>query len=593
MWTNEISVQKFLLLFIFVIPYHQGAKTNGFRYKLTAQELTAPEMLCLSGDAESSTTSWKPSYYDAESSSLISSPPSSSKYACPTNPSEVISYPAVIMNEDGYVKVKINGMKLRDDGRRREYQKELGNRRQKVEKERETEEVVVEESSLFPETLHHLQIYLVPLDEYHDYVLQSQCCYELETNPPDWITNTDGSKNKSPKECSYNPTNNELSHDYRANAARTLPLGYTSPALDLNASQEEKEDEENKHSSSSSHGIDLSITLRPKSRGRYMVVLSNCAAELQISNDTEKEGDGDAKQKVTMVKGLKIVFDSAEITFVSKFGELPISMMGIIPFYGFMTAFYLVMSVIWWRRSGSPFNFGFASRRGATLSSSTCCVRLMDKCCCTPCRHAVNYQPQNITHNASLLGLQNAIRFLVFCETLFSALAFSYYLHLNNTSVNLDVLYGGTAAALVNWGPWSIAVALAHFGTILSCQIVVTLATDGMWLIQSNVHNNTKQCLYAMVMIWLIFFFFYGSLDFGQRRIIYFVFGILWTIFLLFNIRRSLQHLKNLVVGQSTEQIMAIGGAIVAKRSLYRKMCAMIIVFPIVFFVSFIWTWVS
>merc|ERR1712127_508583 len=35
---------------------------------------------------------------------------------------------------------------------------------------------------------------------------------------------------------------------------------------------------------------------------------------------------------------------------------------------------------------------------------------------------------------------------------------------------------------------------------------------------------------------------------------------------------------------------MAVGGAIVAKRSMYRKMCVVVSVYPIIFASSFIWT---
>ena len=38
---------------------------------------------------------------------------------CPTTPEEVANYPAVVMDEAGYVTVKIPNIIMRDDGRRR------------------------------------------------------------------------------------------------------------------------------------------------------------------------------------------------------------------------------------------------------------------------------------------------------------------------------------------------------------------------------------------------------------------------------------------------------------------------------------------
>ena len=73
--------------------------SNAFQYKLTSQEITAPEMFCFSGDATSQ-------FRDRS-------------LPCPTTPEEVANYPAVVMDEAGYVTVKIPNIIMRDDGRRR------------------------------------------------------------------------------------------------------------------------------------------------------------------------------------------------------------------------------------------------------------------------------------------------------------------------------------------------------------------------------------------------------------------------------------------------------------------------------------------
>ena len=561
------------------------ALVEAFRYKLNAQELIAPEMLCFSGDApskkgfasngnDSSLSSW----------SVSSGGASKTQFSCPTTPDDVESYPAVVMDTEGYVKVHIRDIRLRDDGRRRNgfhqshedgsmyktdqegkrllddgaIEKEDKQQLEKIDSDL-TESEVVKKIQSYP---HHMQVYLVSLDNYSPAVLRSQCCYELETSPPDWIEKTPEGKVILPEECKYNPSNNKkksdnesgsnsiisaFSHDYRVNAARIRPLGHTSAPIHLNVAD-------------NTPGIDLITTLRPTDLGRYMVVVSNCAAELSFDSATN----------TTSAKGLKMVMSGVDINFVSKFGELPLSMMGIIPFYGLMTSLYLLLSLVWVRQS---------NRGGSKWWKRGLKGR--------------NKNSHNQYSPVTLLGLQSAIRTLVFCETGFSALAFSYYLYLNGTSVDVNVLYSGTAAALVNWGPWSIAVALAHFGTLLACQIVVTLATDGMWLIQSNINTSTKKVLYLMVFIWALYFVAYGFLSEAERRTLYMCFGLAWILFLLFNVRRSLQHLRTLMIGQSTDQIIAVGGAIVAKRSMYRKMCVIVGVYPIIFAASFVWTSVS
>ena len=39
------------------------------------------------------------------------------------------------------------------------------------------------------------------------------------------------------------------------------------------------------------------------------------------------------------------------VGFASRFGELPLSMMGIIPFYGALLAAYATLAAVWWGRT--------------------------------------------------------------------------------------------------------------------------------------------------------------------------------------------------------------------------------------------------
>lgn len=188
------------------------------------------------------------------------------------------------------------------------------------------------------------------------------------------------------------------------------------------------------------------------------------------------------------------------------------------------------------------------------------------------------------------MELQKIVRALVFGQAAFATIAFSYYLHLNNSPVDIDELYSGTAAALVNWGPWSIAVALLHFGTILGCQVVVTLATDGTWLIQHTIRPFTRKAVMTLCGVWMLFFLSYGFITPDTKRMVFAVCGVAWIVCLLCNVQRSLRHLRTLMVGQSNDTIMAVGGALVAKRSLYRKMCAVVALYPVIFCLSFVWT---
>eukprot|EP00591_Stephanopyxis_turris_P015795 CAMPEP_0195539028 /NCGR_PEP_ID=MMETSP0794_2-20130614/49843_1 /TAXON_ID=515487 /ORGANISM="Stephanopyxis turris, Strain CCMP 815" /LENGTH=643 /DNA_ID=CAMNT_0040673045 /DNA_START=273 /DNA_END=2204 /DNA_ORIENTATION=+ len=518
-------------------------ETQGFKYKLdNYPELIAPEMLCFSGEV-SKTKSYRNSKrkYDL---------------VCPTTSEQIGNYHAVVMDDAGYVMVKLNNVKMRDDGRRRhstledmdEYE---GNRKAAA-------PLIVEEETI----PHHLQIYLISLEEYKSVLGEMHCCYESEIHRPSWLSD----KESLPKECTQKESSSDassssssgnsssskihghsiISHDYRIHAPRIGSDTVTSPPILVNDTNDSK-------------SIDVVARLKPQSKGPHMIVISNCAAEM-ISYYQEGVGAKNGTQTMTYSpRPLKAVISSIEVNFVSKFGELPMNLMGIIPFYGLLAACYGVISAAWITRSRKT-------------SSNP-------------------YHHRHHNHsNVNLLGLQKAIRLLVFAQTAFCAIAFLYYLHLNGTSVDVDVLYSGTAAALVSWGPWSILVALVHFVTIFACQIVVTLATDGTWLIQHNVRPQTKKALMLLAILWLVYFILYGWITIRARKVLFMIMGGLWIVFLMCNIRQSLRHLRTLMVGQSNDRIMAVGGALVAKRSLFRKMCVVVGVYPLVFVVGLLWT---
>merc|ERR1712129_144355 len=214
---------------------------------------------------------------------------------------------------------------------------------------------------------------------------------------------------------------------------------------------------------------------------------------------------------------------------MGQYGELPLSMMGIIPFYFVLSLFYFSLNLIWWK---------------------------------------------HLTKK-SLLGLQRAIHLLLITQVIFCTVAFYYYIHLNlSEKVDIHVLNKGTAAALLNRSnPFSVIVSLAHFITIFGCQCVVTLATDGTWLISLDIKPFTKYILGLMGIGWLGYFLLYSFLEIETRRLLLLLGALLWLGFLFYNIHNSLRHLKSLMVGCGTDHVLAIGGALIAKRSLYRKMC--------------------
>ena len=678
------------LLVCALLSAHRARPSDAFTYRRKDLQLLSPEMICISGVQHRDGSA-------ASSSSTLSVQP------CPTTPEEVANFDAVVMDEHGFVRVTLKDVRIRDDGRQRVHRdvtddayyvergsdyragggrgagiSALWNRwfgsghRYLAEEEEDVDDegqelvpvAASDEALQSTTTPHHLQVYLVALDDYADLVTKSQCCYELEFGPPfpSWVeTEQVGGRERAvmPSECALSSSgggksggarsggdnkattkNNDhesssFAHDYRANAPRTGPMQATTAPLVVNAvpsSPDEEEDTNEKQSSKKRKkkknphnklgpGVHLVKTLRPEKLGRHMIVISNCAAELETlpsarrmsdqfvrllaennttaaaaaSDKTQSESKPRAKVRAV---GLKAVVSEVEIAFVSKFGELPLSMSGIIPFYGALLAFYSVLAAAWWKRSRAPHPVTAKGKSGksrwghSSLSIRDALAGVLS---------GISGDFATVTPRP-MLGLQRVLRNLIHLQLLFTAVAFSYYLHLNRSMVDIDVLYSGTAAALVDWSPWSMAVATAHFCTILGSQIVVTLATDGHWLIQQNIRPSTKKVLYGLAGVWFAFFLLYGFLSPRSRGILLVILGVAWVGFLLVNVRRSLRHLRMLMVGQDNENVIAVGGALVAKRSLYKKMCAIISIYPVVFLVSVLWsinsqqdswTWIS
>ena len=664
--------------------------SDAFTYRRRDLQLLSPEMICIAG------------VQHRDGSGGVSVQP------CPTTPEEVANFDAVVMDEHGYVRITLRDIRMRDDGRQRVHREVTddayyvdrgggssrgamsalwdrwfgsgGNDSRYLVEEEEAKEddgevndvddqghelvpIATSDEILQSATSpHHLQAYLVALDDYTELVTKSQCCYELEFGPPfpTWVeTEQVGGRERAvmPPECALSSGGkssgaksggdetkkdkepSSFAHDYRANAPRTGPMQGTSAPLLVNAvpsSDGEGENNEDGQGTSKGEGskrrskrqnkkisnklgpgVHLVKTLRPEKLGRHMIVISNCAAELEMLPSTRKSdrfarllagnatvpaaSSGKAKGKAPMTvraAGLKAVVHEVEIAFVSKFGELPLSMSGIIPFYGALLAFYSVLAAAWWKRSRAPHPVTGKGKRGKSRWGHS---SLSIRDAFGGVLSGIGGDFASISPRP-MLGLQRVLRNLIHLQLLFTAVAFSYYLHLNRTMVDIDVLYSGTAAALVDWSPWSMAVATAHFCTILGSQIVVTLATDGHWLIQQNIRPSTKKVLYGLAGVWFAFFLLYGFLSPRSRSILLVILGVAWVGFLLVNVRRSLRHLRMLMVGQGNDNVIAVGGALVAKRSLYKKMCAIISIYPVVFLVSVLWsinsqqdswTWVS
>ena len=557
---------------------------------------------------------------------------------CPQTEEEMNNYDAIVMDEHGYVDVTISGVRFtQDEGFRSRRilleeevedgdgdgknedregeEEEQENQTQEEENEEEQEENPknnsedhpngVEEEDQIPASENtkattenkktkstnkkniglksHIQVYLVSLDinkedvptdeesayiPYLDFLSDGNglCCYEYLLSVKGG--NEYGKFDNILQKC----TSPEL--DMRPMVPRIGRNQKLSPPLAVSTSMTDVTD-------SSTEAV-VSARFRPLARGRHMVVISNCAAEL---------AEGQVKKFAHPVIAH---FEKVEFKFISKFGELPLSMMGIVPFYGLMLILYAMLGLIWFRRSKGIVG---CQRWGTKYKSDDGTVR--NVCGAKPRQRRKGNNPINgdvgflgniaTVHAPPLLGLQRAIYSLVLLQLAFTAVAFTYYLHLNVAVVDIDILYGGTMAALASWTPFSALVALVHFATFLSCQAVVMLATDGTWLIQSTIRPDTKKAICILGSGWAFFFVAYAFISRQTRLVISVILGVTWVAFLLFNVRRSLRHLRTLMVGASNDTVMAAGGALVAKRSMYRKMCAVVAIYPLIFIAGVLW----
>ena len=429
---------------------------HAFKYESIKQlEVTAPNTLCASGI------------------------PGGLLGPCPQTQQEVDNYDAIVMDEHGYVDVTISGLYFtNDDGRRLEVEsggdegenqddeteaKESSesssndkNGDQQTKKGKDTKNQPNNEHSKsqtnFSSKLNwvspkkfHIQVYLVSTsiaaspssiqtqhgvtsDHKSDFISHLDfitdnglCCYEYKDQSPG---NSDLLQQCNPMDV------RPLVPRVGTNQKISAPISITT--------------------SSVKQEISVSARFRPASRGKYMVVISNCAATFG--------DDGEAFPLTAHIKNIKF-------KFASKFGELPLSMSGIVPFYGVLLAMYGILGIIWFRRSKGVIS----------------CPNGRDLRCLKNSNASARVQAR------PLLGLQKAIYSLIVLQFVFTLVAFSYYVHLNITVVDIDILYGGTMAALAGITPFSILVGTVHFITFLACQAVVMLATDGTWLIQSNI----------------------------------------------------------------------------------------------------------
>uniref|UniRef100_A0A7S1BXS7 Uncharacterized protein n=1 Tax=Corethron hystrix TaxID=216773 RepID=A0A7S1BXS7_9STRA len=397
---------------------------------------------------------------------------------------------------------------------------------------------------------HHVQIFLLPVVEYEESLGSGLniCCYEFDASISRNI----------PKECI-------------AGASMDLRVGTKIDSLSNPISVESPDDSE-------VGGVTIEATFRPLNRGNHMVILSNCASMTRPKdNETSDE---------SVISTLTSNFSSGQISYASKFGELPLNLRGIVPFYVCMACAYVILVLVWLH----CLYFSGRSRKIARNSPRRvfCHLRVASDL---------------IRALSAILPLQRALFYLACCHGSFSVLAAVYYLRLNTVPVDVEVLYGGTAAALVAWGPFSGAVALAHFVTVFACQAVVTFAADGTWLIYGNIRGLRslkgsrdsgwliQHSVFAICTLgaaWVGYFLFYGIMSPLERRAYFVVCGVVWIVFLLFSVNRSLVHLRSLIVGNEGERIVVGGGILNAKRGLFRKMYAVVALYPIIFITTLI-----
>merc|ERR1712228_1003053 len=99
-----------------------------------------------------------------------------------------------------------------------------------------------------------------------------------------------------------------------------------------------------------------------------------------------------------------------------------------------------------------------------------------------------------------------------------------------------------------------------------------------------------RYALYILALSWIFYFVSYSFLSISLRRYLLLFGGIIWIAFLFYNVHNSLRHLKTLMLGHMNDNVLAIGGAIVAKRKFYRKMCVVVAVYPLLFLISLVYT---
>ena len=397
-----------------------------------------------------------------------------------------------------------------------------------------------------------LQFMLLPISAVAD-AISTKCCYEdFSSKVKDELSMQKLNSQKSfkeitskisknlPAECkatiNYKGTSDEpkleTSFNYRIGMQRIAKKdGHVSPPIRMFLGEREGENK----------GFDIIFTVKSFSKKAvpHVILVSNCAAEADVGVELNVQN----KSASINEDIVSFEIDSIEMGHASKFGEMPLSMMGIIPFYAILVFCYAFLAAFWHIRS----------------------------------------------RNKYILQLQYIIKTIVNMQLIFCSLAFSYYVHLNRQSVDVKILYSGTAAALIDFNFWSIIVALGHFCTILVCQFAVTLAADGTWLIQNNVRSSTRRALYILCAAWIIFFVMYGFVNLKIRRC-YFIFGgLVWILYILNLSFKSLNHIKSLIEGNSNDSVIAAGGVLVAKKSLFRKLVIAISGYPVVFLITLVW----
>lgn len=559
-------------MLLLIIALCNSTVVCGFKYQIRNEELTAPQMLCFSGlPSSNSNTNNNNNSKKRRSYSLSANP-------CPNMDSkaDLESYEAVVVDEAGYIQVQLTDIVMQSSS---------------------------STSSKHPN--HRLQLYLLSLDDLieqfddnNNKTYNHQCCFQMEQNAPEYCSSAIHSQTSS---------STVFFHDYRVQAPRIADptTGSVSPPISTvtnatNTLQNLGTSTTATTLNKKNQVVDFVARLKPQRRGRHVVVLSNCASDIIIINNNNKKKRSNTTTTTTtrVVEPLTAFIRDIDVHFVFRFGELPLSLMGIIPFYGIIASCYAFLSITWILRSNNNSNNRCIYWAAIVPNICGCSVwNKYSKCYVSNSRrrsHPLRSSSSSTGSVAPLLGLQKAIRSVVFAQTIFCSIAFAYYLHLNwiaDYSVDINVLYSGTAAALVHvWDPFSLLVAICHFGTILLAQCVVTLVTDGTWLIQHNIRTHTKRVLKILILLWMFYFALYAVMSTKQRIIGFAILLTFWIGCLLYNIHSSLKHLRAVMIGQSNEQILAVGGAIMAKRSIYRKMYGIVLLYPIIFVTSFIWT---